>query len=89
MSRDTLRIGTLRDRAGVVPEDPAGPHQWLPNYRTGAVFIMRNVLDVLRTSARERRAERVLARDWRRARSEATTPSARAEIDAIFARHIV
>jgi hypothetical protein len=53
------------------------------------VFIMRNVLDVLRTSARERRAERVLARDWRRARSEATTPSARAEIDAIFARHIV
>ncbi|MFI5100738.1 MAG: hypothetical protein ACHQE5_09545 [Actinomycetes bacterium] len=46
------------------------------------------MLAVLRTSARERRAERGLERDWRRARTEATTPSARAEIDAIFARHL-
>ncbi len=49
---------------------------------------MRNILVALRTSTRERRAERVLERDWRRARSQATTPSARAEIDAIFSRHI-
>ncbi len=49
---------------------------------------MRNMLAVIRTSARERRAERVLERDWRRARSEAQTASARAEIDAIFARHL-
>ncbi len=49
---------------------------------------MRNVLTTLRTSARERRAERVFKRDWRRARGQALTPSARAEIDAIFSRHI-
>jgi hypothetical protein len=49
---------------------------------------MRNMLAVLRTSARERRVERALARDWRRARTQAASPSARAEIDAIFARHI-
>jgi hypothetical protein len=49
---------------------------------------MRNVLAALRTSARERRAERVLDRDWRRARTQAASPSMRAEIDAIFARHI-
>jgi hypothetical protein len=49
---------------------------------------MRNVFTALRTSARERHAERVLERDWLRARSQASSPSARAEIDAIFSRHI-
>ena len=49
---------------------------------------MRNVFAALRTSARERRSERALERGWRRARSQASSPSALAEIDAIFARHI-
>lgn len=48
---------------------------------------MRNVFAALRTSARERRAERAFKRDWQRARAVASSPSARAEIDAIFARH--
>jgi hypothetical protein len=49
---------------------------------------MRSMIAVLRTSTRERRAGRSLEREWRRARNQAGTPSARAEIDAIFARHI-
>lgn len=49
---------------------------------------MRNVFSSLRSSSRERRNARSLQREWERLRWQASTPSERAEIDAIFSRHI-
>ncbi len=48
---------------------------------------MLALLSNIRTSAQQRRYERSVQRSWERARYNAATPSAQAEIDAIFARH--
>jgi hypothetical protein len=49
--------------------------------------LMRSLLSSLITSAKARREATSFQRDWDRARREAQSPSHRAEIDAIFARH--